>query len=237
LESLLNLADAKQDIILVTKDSSKAITKSGNLGRPEGITRNREEILDAAEACFAEAGYAGTSLRTITMATGVTQAMITYYFGSKRELFRQVYLRRGQELKRERMESLSDVLSRPTFSVRDVLRAYLNPTFKLLSTQQGKYFLRLQARIHTEPDELAYELRREVYDLPVRSYVSALSSLLPRLSEKIIYIRFTQMIGIYLYILSGAHRLDQISEGKYDIPDPAEMIEEIVEFAAKAMSE
>jgi AcrR family transcriptional regulator len=222
---------------LVTKHPSKGSKKPGSLGRPEGVTRNREEILDAAEACFAEAGYAGTSLRTITMATGVTQAMVTYYFGSKRELFRQVYLRRGQELKRERMELLSEVLSRPAFSVRDVLRAYLIPTFKLLATQQGQYFLRLQARIHTEPDELAYELRREVYDLPVRSYVSALGSLLPRLSEKTIYIRFTQMIGIYLYILSGAHRLDQISEGKYDIPDPTEMIEEIVEFTAKAMSD
>jgi AcrR family transcriptional regulator len=63
---------------LATKDPSKRIKKPGSLGRPEGVTRNREEILDAAEACFAEAGYAGTSLRTITMATGVTQAMVTY---------------------------------------------------------------------------------------------------------------------------------------------------------------
>ncbi len=204
-------------------------------GRPEGNTQNREQILDAAETCFAITGYSATSLRDITAAAGVTQAMVNYYFGSKRELFRQVYLRRGELLNKERLALLEEVTARTRYSASDVIRAYLVPVFRLQSEDSGKHYLRLQARLHTEPDEFAYRLRQEVYDVPVRAYVQVLCQLLPNIDERTIYIRFTELIGIYLYILSGAHRLDQISEGKYNIPTSDEMIEQIVEFATHGM--
>lgn len=209
--------------------------KKNGPGRPEGNTHNREQILDAAEACFATTGYSATSLRDITAAAGITQAMVNYYFGSKRELFRQVYLRRGELLNRERLGLLEEVTARAHYSVSDVVRAYLVPVFRLQSDDLGKHYLRLQARLHAEPDEFAYQLRQEVYDVPVRAYVQVLCRLLPAIDERTIYIRFTELIGIYLYILSGAHRLDQISEGKYSIPASEEMIEQIVEFATRGM--
>ncbi len=180
-------------------------------------------------------GYSGTSLRDITAAAGVTQAMVNYYFGSKKELFRQVYLRRGEQLSRERLALLEEVTARAQHSVSDVIRAYLIPVFRLQSTPSGKHYLRLQARLHGEPDELSYQLRQEVYDIPVGAYVEALCRLRPALSERKVYIRFTEVIGIYLYILSGAHRLDQMSHGKYSIPAADEMIDEIVEFATRGI--
>jgi AcrR family transcriptional regulator len=201
-------------------------------GRPEGRTANREEILDAAEKIFAERGYAASRVCDISHAANITQRMVNYYFGTKLALFKEVYLRRGRQLAIERMELLNRLMSETPFNVEDVVRAYLIPPFRLRVTAGGRSFLRLQARLHTEPDELAFELRRETYDRPVRQYVKVLRDLMPGLTEEAIYLRFTQLIGIYLYVLSDAHRIEEISGGKCSMPPSEQMIEEIVAFAS-----
>jgi AcrR family transcriptional regulator len=48
---------------------------------------NRARLLQAATDSFAELGYEGTSLRTIAEDAGVSFQLITYYFGSKEELW------------------------------------------------------------------------------------------------------------------------------------------------------
>ncbi|MDI6029136.1 TetR/AcrR family transcriptional regulator [Corticibacterium sp. UT-5YL-CI-8] len=209
--------------------------KRQGAGRPGGSTQNRDEILDAAERLFADAGYAATSLKDITAAAGVTQAMVNYYFGSKIKLFQQVYLRKGEALQQARLALLDELKERGGFDVSDVIRAYLVPAFQLQTTVAGRHYLRIQARMHTEPDALAYKLRQEVYDVPVRTYIAALAALLPDLEERVIFIRFTEVIGIYLYILSGAHRIEQISEARYMLPVNEDMIEEIVAFATAGL--
>ncbi len=209
--------------------------KRNGPGRPEGQTENRENILDAAERNFATHGYAAASGREIADAANVTQSMVNYYFGTKRQMFREVYLRRGRGLAAERMKLLNRVTSRAQFDVEDVVRAYLIPPFRLQATAQGRYFLRLQGRLHAEPDDLAFELRREVYDRPVRAYVGVLQKLLPRKSEQTLYLRFAQLIGIYLYILSDAHRIQEISGGKCSMPPSDSMIEEIVVFTCAGL--
>lgn len=204
--------------------------KRGGPGRPEGQTESRDALLDAAERYFAERGYAAANLREIAEAAEVTQAMANYWFGSKQELFRQVYLRRGEWLAERRMALLGELTARRRFKVEDVLRAYVTPPFELRASAQGRAFLRLQARLHAEPDETAYQLRREVYDRPVRAYVAVLADLLPHLTEERLYLRFAQFIGIYIYILSDAHRIDEISGTKRSVPPSGDLIEEVVRF-------
>lgn len=206
--------------------------KGNGPGRPEGRTANREEILDKAEKGFAERGYAAARLRDIAHAANVTQAMVNYYFGSKQELLKEVYLRRGQQLANERMELLDRLKSKRSFKVNDILRAYLIPAFRLRATAGGRAFLRLQARLHAELDNFAFELRREAYDRPVRQYTKLLMQLVPKLTEEAVYLRFAQLIGIYLYVLSDAHRIEDISGGKCSMPPSELMIEEIVGFAS-----
>ncbi len=48
---------------------------------------NRERILFAAAALFADKGYAGTSVREIVEAAGVTKPTLYYYFKSKEDLY------------------------------------------------------------------------------------------------------------------------------------------------------
>ena len=55
--------------------------------RTRDAVRTREAILDAARALFAEHGYEGATVRMVAAEAGITQGLITRYFGSKEGLF------------------------------------------------------------------------------------------------------------------------------------------------------
>lgn len=55
--------------------------------RPRDAARTREDITGAARALFAQHGYEGTTVRMVAAGAGITQGLITRYFGSKEGLF------------------------------------------------------------------------------------------------------------------------------------------------------
>ena len=72
-------------------------------------TDTAERILDAAEALFAERGFAETSLRMITSRADVNLAAVNYHFGSKNVLIQAVFARFLDPLA-ERLTTLLDQL-------------------------------------------------------------------------------------------------------------------------------
>lgn len=58
--------------------------------RPRPSELTRQALIEAATAVFAEHGYAGGSVREITGRAGANQAAITYHFGGKDGLYREV---------------------------------------------------------------------------------------------------------------------------------------------------
>jgi AcrR family transcriptional regulator len=221
------------------KDSAtKTVAARGKRGRPEGTNGNvRDTILDAAEVTFADLGYAGTTLREVAEKAKVTQALISYYFGSKYGLFEEVFLRRGRKISDARMENLG-ALKRggKALQVREILQAFFTPTLALRATPEGRAFIRLQARLHTEPPEISYKLRNEAYDVSTRAYVAAIWSALPYLSEKDVYWRVTLMVGAYMYAFSDTHRLEELAKGVCNPDDPNEILAQITEFVTGGLS-
>ncbi len=66
------------------------------LGRPpsrHGAVPTAERILDAAEALFAERGYAGTTLRDVSVRVGIRTPSLYNHFDSKEALYRAVLAR------------------------------------------------------------------------------------------------------------------------------------------------
>jgi TetR/AcrR family transcriptional regulator len=64
----------------------------------------RDQILEAAQACFAARGFAGTTIKHIAAAAGVNSALLYYYFRDKERLYQaaldrlvQTMIRRGGE--------------------------------------------------------------------------------------------------------------------------------------------
>lgn len=56
-------------------------------------TNQSEQILDAAYKCISSKGYANISLRNIANEAGVALSQLHYYFGSKKDLFREIIKR------------------------------------------------------------------------------------------------------------------------------------------------
>lgn len=200
-------------------------------GRPEGESNVREAILDAAEVSFAELGYAGTTLRDVAERAHVTQALISYYFGSKHGLFKATFLRRGQSISEQRIDNLKQLQAGgKRVALRQIVEAFLLPTLALRSSTEGRAFLRLQARLHTEPPAVSYDLRSEAYDASTQMYVKAIQEALPSLSAKDAYWRMTLMIGAYMYAFSDTHRLEELAPDICNPESPQEIIEQIVAF-------
>jgi AcrR family transcriptional regulator len=221
----------------VSEDSSASLAPAAakkprkGPGRPEGESKLKEAILDAGEAVFADLGYAGTPLREVAEKAHVTQALISYYFGSKFGLFEAVFMRRGSAISEQRVRNLETLRAGGKApGLRHIVQAFLTPTLELRASPKGRDFLRLQARLHTEPPEISYRLRNEAYDQSTRMYVEALRTALPALSQKDAYWRMTLLVGAYMYAFSDTHRLEELAPGVCDPEDPQEIIDQITSF-------
>jgi AcrR family transcriptional regulator len=58
----------------------------------------KTKLLSRAEELFAEHGYELTSTRHIASAAGMNLALISYYFGSKQALYREIFVSRLEEM-------------------------------------------------------------------------------------------------------------------------------------------
>lgn len=206
-------------------------------GRPRKGGNHREAILNMAELAFAEGGYAGISLRDIAERAGVNQGLIRYYFETKQQLFDEVYRRRGGLLSGHRHVLLDRLLeSGSPLTVKAIIRAYLQPQWDLkYSGEAGAAFVRLQARLHAEPEEHALRLRREVYDASVKRYVDALSRVLPKIPARTIGLRMAFLVGTYLFMLNDLGRIEDLTEGQIMQLSKDEMLDHMVEFLAAAI--
>lgn len=187
----------------------------------------RDRILDVAEQLFSTAGYAEISFRDIASQATVNPALISYYFGSKRALFEAVYKRRGKELTDRWAVLLDELETRPGKppTAKEWLRAFVVPHFEVKrSGPGGEAFIRLQARVHSECDELSFQLRRDVYDAQAKRFIAGLERALPHIGPAEVNWRFVFVIGAILYMSSGVDRLVDLSSGRYDSHDKMEEV-------------
>jgi TetR/AcrR family transcriptional regulator len=121
------------------------------ISKPAGrdADSTRASIMDAAEEEFARFGLQGTRTEAIAAQTGVTKAMIHYYFESKenlyREVLRRVFTRRAQQLESLNLSSLEPLQALEAIFVNLLDEISQHPTIAgllfLESLQnRGKYY-------------------------------------------------------------------------------------------------
>lgn len=209
------------------RGSSKLASIAVELRSPKMV-----KILNCAEKEFAARGYSATPLRKIASAVRINQALINYYFGSKEKLYQAVFLRRGLELAHKRLRLLED-LERNTdkpLTVEALVGSFLQPAISMLYQDNGKDFLRLQARLHSEPKEITAKLRASIYDATTRAYIERFKVALPHIDPKAMVWRMTMMIGAYLYVIADPYRLEQLSDGTCSADDEEEVIRQFSTF-------
>lgn len=206
-------------------------------GRPRNNGKLKEKILDAAEIAFSEGGYTGVSVRDISERAGVNQGLIRYYFDTKEALFDEVYKRRGGLLSGHRHVLLDRLLEAGGIpQVKDIIRAYLQPQWDLKhSGEAGAAFARLQSRLHSESEEHAMRLRKEVYDASVKRYVDVLVQALPQIPRRTIGLRMSFLVGTYMFMLNDLGRIEDLTEGGIHHLSKEEMLDNMVVFLSAGM--
>jgi TetR/AcrR family transcriptional regulator len=95
--------------MVVNKPSPAPVDDSPRVRDPEAT---RAAVLEAAERLFAESGFANTSLRDISAASGVSHPLIHHHFGSKEELYQSVKRRLVEDYAR-RFPHAARAVNRP----------------------------------------------------------------------------------------------------------------------------
>ncbi len=150
-----------------------------------GDEGTRERILDAAERLFAEKGFDGAPVREITAQAGCNIAAVNYHFGSKENLYREVFRRRLVALRDHRLARLEAVAGgedRPSLEVvlEAFTRSFLEP---LVGGGEGRLLMELWAREMLQP-RLPRELFEREMLRPVQDALAgALRRAVPGLTE------------------------------------------------------
>ena len=175
-------------------------------------------LLDVAEILFAEYGFSGTTVREISAKANINQALINYHFKSKQGLFKAIFERRAKELVEDRLRLLSQARQAANgapIPLRDLIYAFVFPPLRIATDSiGGRAFVKLQARLHNEPKELADELRSAYYDKVSLEFVDEFHKTLPDLPVETISWRLIFVMGLYIYVASNTVRLEVISRNR-----------------------
>jgi AcrR family transcriptional regulator len=193
----------------------------------------RDRILDEAQTLFAEHGYAAASTRAIAQATGVNLAQLHYHFGAKKDLFKAAYRRGAEQVTEARARALvnlrAEYAGRP-IPLEALVRSFVTPFMLAGETPEGSATMRMHARLHTEPDDVAKEVLSQVYDETTLAYLEAFEQVLPNLARDRLCWRLYFMMGAYRYTLLQTGRLEAMSGGACDSGDFDRVVAEIVPF-------
>jgi AcrR family transcriptional regulator len=191
--------------------------KKSARGRPkqsdDGV-KAHGRLLDAAEALFAERGFYGVTTRQVADAAGVDVALIYYHFKNKSSLFDGVFERRARPLVLARRDSLlAYVANSAAVTVEGAVAAFINPMIDLsLRGDAGwKSYFALVAQIDNTP--WGGEIIHRYFDDNVHELIEVLQTALPGSPKKELYWAYNFLAGSMMLALSGAERVDRLSEG------------------------
>jgi len=196
----------------------------------------RARILRTAEAMFAEYGMAGVGLRAITSAANVNLASVAYHFGSKDGLLEELFALRAAPIAEERMRLLSECEEKAggAPALEDILDAFLRPALTLGMEKRlgGPAFVRLRARLATEPEKIARKILSKAFDLSSKRFIEAVAKALPDIPHAQVEWRFHFMLGAMVYTMGNSGRIQALTGGRCDPGDLKQALRYMVPFLA-----
>ncbi|HEX5488454.1 MAG TPA: TetR/AcrR family transcriptional regulator [Rhodanobacteraceae bacterium] len=202
-------------------------------GNPQFSTKQR--ILGAAEALFAEHGFAGASLRQVTAAASVNLAAVNYHFGSKDNLIEEVFRRRLDELSRRRLERLAETSAAGQTTLESVLDAFISPALELsLDRKGGSVFMRVLARAFAEHNGHLRKFLSENYGYVLKDFAAAFAQLLPQLDKQELYWRLDIAVGALTYAMADFGMI-QRRTGESEREHREQMARHLIHFTAAGL--
>ena len=195
----------------------------------------RERILEVAERLFAEYGMSGVGLRAITAEANVNLASIAYHFGSKDGLLEALFAQRAEPIAQERLRLLALCSKNNKMpALEQILDAFLRPALTLGVEPRfgGPAFVKLRARLGTEPELLARKILSKAFDRSSRKFIEAFAQALPHMPRAEIEWRFHFMLGTMFYTMANNGRIQALTNGRCDPGDVTSALRHMIPFLA-----
>ncbi len=195
----------------------------------------RETLLDAAVALFSRSGFNAVSLRDIAKEAGANLGSLTYHFGSKANLLKEIYDRHTQPMNARRLELLGEARR-----IRDaddrlaaILRAYVVPAY--ISSSEGDgggaEFTRMRAILSAESNPDAKKIIADAFDDTSHVFIEAIAECVPGAPQEGLVWRSQFLLGALYYSLINPERVTRLSNGQVDGNDRDAAIEQLVQAA------
>lgn len=214
--------------------STGGALKQSRKNEPERV---RSSILDAAEHLFAKHGFHGVGVREIAAEAGCNLGRLTYYFGTKEDLFRSVVARRAQEYVHAIDNSLAEAvisLEENRAPAETIIRAHITPIFRLSQTSEGwKNYIQLLVRAANERQhEVFLQPMIEYYEPLMQRIISSFRKIDENVDLAKIHWGFYFIEAALLHILLEAGTVDRHSNGLCRAADLDSILNEAVPFFA-----
>lgn len=199
----------------------------------------KERILTVAESLFAGHGFSGTSMRKITQEAGVNVAAVNYYFGTKEDLYREVFRRRLGLLNQARIVKL-DLLEQEAggspISPRNLLEAFFSPAEDMArdATGGGAAFMKMLMRACGQPELDISDFVLQEYQPVMARYMIAARRALPELPVEEISWRLHFVAGAAIHAFAGDNPLGILATGLSR--EPHAMKQKMIDFFVGGIS-
>ena len=197
--------------------------------------KTRMRLLAASRMLFAERGYSGVSLRDIVKEVGLNVAATNYHFGSKLELFKQVFADAAVPVSARVIAKLEEAqkYAGSEIFLEAVIRAMIEPSFQESDPALAD-FNRLRAHVFLESEEFAAALFHEFYARQAQFSMEMLRRALPHLSERELAWRLHLLLGVMVFTSIPSGRFHPLVLGTYKPGDRAEAVGYLVRFLLAA---
>lgn len=193
----------------------------------------RDALFEAAVKLFSQNGFNAVSMRDIAKAAGANVGSVTYHFGSKANLLREIYERHTRPMNARRLELLGEArrISDADERLMAILRAYVVPAY-LSSTEGdggGAEFTRMRAILSAEGNDEARRIIAEAFDETSHIFIDAIAGCLPGAPLEGLVWRSQFLLGALYYALINPDRVTRLSGGAVDGSNKQAAVEHLVE--------
>ena len=202
-------------------------------------SESKTRILDIAERLFSENSFASVSIRNVTSLAHVNLSAVNYYFGSKKDLFHEVYIRRATEMNHERLLLLNDFSSlaekeNRNVTVKELVYALITPPIIwLYDKEQGlSVYIKFLARAYLEKaSDMSHVLKEEVDIFDI--FIPYFNKSYPDLELNDLYWRIHFTMGAMHHTINHIDRIGLLSNGKCKAENWEKTRDRIVDFCSK----
>lgn len=196
-------------------------------------TEIRRRILDTAERLFAENGFDGTSVRSITTTAKCNLAAVNYHFGGKDKLYIEVFRRQLVHLREVRIAGIRQVVESEGdhLTLENLLhtfaRVFIDP---LIERSQGQHFVDLMLREMIRPIVPIQICFDEMFHPVTQVLLEALDKIFLNVERDRALRCIHSLIAQLLHVVQARRLLSQHS-GEYPALEMNEMVKHIVQFS------